>query len=84
MRIYWTDNDTDVDGTIDPTSVTEVTPPTNGSISIDPTTGDITYTPDPNFNGTDIYVYSVCDDDGDCGVARKCRILLHNLLIFNL
>ena len=26
----------------------------------------------------------ICDADGDCGVARKCRILLHNLLIFNL
>ncbi|WP_197505836.1 tandem-95 repeat protein [Urechidicola croceus] len=62
-------NDTDLDGTIDPTSVTEVTPPTNGTIAIDPTTGEVTYTPDANFNGTDTFTYQVCDDDGQCDTA---------------
>ncbi|PIE47930.1 MAG: hypothetical protein CSA40_01990, partial [Flavobacteriales bacterium] len=62
-------NDTDVDGTLDPATVTEVTPPANGTISIDPTTGEITYTPDPDFNGTDTFVYEVCDDDGACDQA---------------
>ncbi|TYP98346.1 gliding motility-associated-like protein, partial [Tenacibaculum adriaticum] len=62
-------NDTDVDGTIDPTSVTEITAPTNGTIAIDPVTGQITYTPNAEFFGTDAFEYSVCDDDGACATA---------------
>ena len=54
-------NDTDVDGNLDETSVTIVTPPSNGTVTIDPVTGEITYTPNPNFNGTDTLIYSICD-----------------------
>jgi gliding motility-associated-like protein len=54
-------NDTDPDGNLDNTSATVVTPPTNGTVTIDPVTGEITYTPDPNFNGTDTLIYSICD-----------------------
>jgi gliding motility-associated-like protein len=57
-----TDNDFDIDGVIDPTTVTEVTPPSNGSITIDPNTGVITYTPNTDFVGTDEFIYSVCDN----------------------
>jgi hypothetical protein len=28
-----------------------------------------TYTPDPNFNGTDTFRYQLCDVDGDCDTA---------------
>ncbi|UPT66743.1 MAG: Ig-like domain-containing protein [Sphingobacteriales bacterium JAD_PAG50586_3] len=54
-------NDTDVDGNLDPTSVTVVDQPNNGTVIIDPVTGDITYTPNPNFNGVDTLIYSICD-----------------------
>jgi VCBS repeat-containing protein len=64
-----TENDTDVDGTIDPTSVTITQQPINGTVSVDPVTGDVTYTPDENFNGTDSFTYQVCDDDGACDTA---------------
>ncbi len=38
------------------------TPPVNGQVStIDPETGVFTYTPDPNFNGTDSFVVTVGD-----------------------
>jgi hypothetical protein len=47
---------------IDPTTVSEVTPPSNGSITIDPNTGVITYTPNTDFVGTDEFTYSVCDN----------------------
>ncbi len=56
------DNDYDIDGTIDPTSVTITSPPANGLLSVNPVTGAITYTPNPNFNGTDSYIYQVCDN----------------------
>jgi large repetitive protein len=54
-------NDTDPDGNLDETSVTVVTPPSNGTVTIDPVTGEVTYTPDPNFNGNDTLIYSICD-----------------------
>ncbi|WP_158277224.1 Ig-like domain-containing protein [Serinibacter arcticus] len=46
---------------LDPASVTVPTGPANGTVDIDPLTGEITYTPDPNFSGTDTYTYSICD-----------------------
>ncbi|HEX6304258.1 MAG TPA: Ig-like domain-containing protein [Anaerolineales bacterium] len=30
---------------------------------------DITYTPAPNYHGSDSYVYNLCDKDGDCSSA---------------
>jgi hypothetical protein len=57
------DNDAnDALGSIDSTSVTIIANPVNGIVSVNPITGEITYTPNPNFNGTDIYVYEVCDN----------------------
>ena len=80
------DNDEDVDGTIDPTSVVFVNRP-NGSIvssdrktltvpgegeyAIDPTTGLVTFTPELNYNGTPTPVeYRVADDDGDTDIGQ--------------
>jgi uncharacterized repeat protein (TIGR02543 family) len=59
-----TANDTDVDGTIDPTTVSIVSGPANGSASVDPVSGDVTYTPDADYNGSDGFTYTVDDDDG--------------------
>ncbi|MEJ2332522.1 MAG: retention module-containing protein, partial [Desulfobulbaceae bacterium] len=47
-----TDNDYDVDGTIDPTTVEIVNNPTNGTV-INNGDGTVTYTPDPNYTGPD-------------------------------
>ncbi|HEX3900825.1 MAG TPA: Ig-like domain-containing protein [Mycobacteriales bacterium] len=46
---------------LDPTSVTQATAPTHGSISIDPTTGAVTYTPTATYTGPDSYQVQVCD-----------------------
>ncbi|MCB0164944.1 MAG: tandem-95 repeat protein [Anaerolineae bacterium] len=62
-------NDSDSDGTIIPGTVSKVSGPANGSISINPSTGAITYTPKANYNGNDSFVYRVCDDDGNCSSA---------------
>jgi gliding motility-associated-like protein/uncharacterized repeat protein (TIGR01451 family) len=32
--------------------------------------GSYTYTPDANYNGTDVFTYQMCDLDGDCSVAK--------------
>ena len=58
------DNDSDVDGTLETATVTVVTLPASGSLSTpDPATGIVTYTPDPGFNGTDTFTYTVNDNN---------------------
>ncbi len=57
-------NDTDAEGTLDPTTVAIRVAPWHGSAMVDPATGMITYTPDANFNGTDTFLYEVFDMDG--------------------
>ncbi|MDF1553455.1 MAG: Ig-like domain-containing protein [Deferrisomatales bacterium] len=55
--------DDDVDGTLDPASVTIMVPPAGGTA--DPQTdGTVTYTPNPGFNGPDSFTYTVADDLG--------------------
>jgi VCBS repeat-containing protein len=54
-------NDTDVDGNLDPTSVTVTTAATNGTTVVNPVTGEITYTPNPSYVGGDSFDYQVCD-----------------------
>lgn len=53
-----TDNDTDVDGPM--VLVTLVTDVANGTLTLNGD-GTFSYTPDPNFNGPDSFVYSYCD-----------------------
>ncbi|MCB8978743.1 MAG: tandem-95 repeat protein [Ardenticatenaceae bacterium] len=53
-------NDTDQDNDI--LSISNVTQPANGTTSIN--NGEILYSPDANFNGTDTFVYTVIDGAG--------------------
>lgn len=57
-------NDTDTDGTLDPSSVGSEILPDSGSIVVDTATGAITYTPNPGFSGIDTFAYFVRDNDG--------------------
>jgi gliding motility-associated-like protein/uncharacterized repeat protein (TIGR01451 family) len=56
------DGDTDPDGTLVMASITIVSAPSNGSLNIDPVTGVVTYTPNPDFNGMDVFQYTVEDN----------------------
>ena len=56
-------NDYDVDGTIDPATVTIVTDPANGT-AVANDDGTVTYAPNPAFIGTDAFSYTVRDDFG--------------------
>ena len=62
-------NDTDLDGDLDPTSVSIIDGPQHGTVEVDPDTGEISYTPDPDYTGTDTFTYQICDLDGNCDTA---------------
>ncbi|MCG9911083.1 MAG: Ig-like domain-containing protein, partial [Flavobacteriales bacterium] len=70
-------NDIDVDGNLDNTSVTIVSGPTNGLVSVNPVTGAVTYTPSLNFNGTDVFTYSICDT----GSPVFCDTAIVNIVV---
>ncbi|MGI0013074.1 MAG: Ig-like domain-containing protein, partial [Nitrososphaera sp.] len=57
-------NDTSLDGRIDVTTVTIVTPPGHGTTSVNTSTGIVTYRPNINFIGVDTFRYSVRSDNG--------------------
>ena len=62
-------NDTDPDGLadIDTASLTILTGPTDGTAAL--VSGDITYLPNPDFDGTDLLTYQVCDFAAACDTA---------------
>src|SRR5206468_1096202 len=59
-------NDTDVDG--DSLTAILVSAPTHGSLGLN-ANGSFTYTPAPNFNGTDSFTYTANDATADSNVA---------------
>ena len=70
VPIFVNDEDLPTTGTL------TATDPANGTVTIDdngtpndPTDDVVTYTPDPDFNGTDSFDYTVCNDTGDCSTA---------------
>ena len=61
-------NDSDVDGTLDTSSVSIVTGPLHGSVTVNGN-GTIDYTADAAYAGADSFQYEVCDNDGACASA---------------
>lgn len=57
-------NDDDIDGSLDPATVTVKQPPGKGSATVN-ADGSITYTPDDGFGGEDSLSYTVKDDRGE-------------------
>ena len=58
-----TDNDTDIDSPIDPTSAAIVATPFNGSL-VNNGDGTFDYTPNAFYNGSDAFTYTITDADG--------------------
>lgn len=65
-------NDSDPDGDLDPassnTTCAGCTIPGNGTLTNNGN-GTFTYTPDADFNGSDSFIYEVCDTSDVCGTA---------------
>ena len=62
-------NDSDPEGNALSLTLTPVTPPSNGVVTLLPD-GNVTYTPNPGFSGVDTFVYEVCDALGACDTAQ--------------
>jgi hypothetical protein len=65
-------NDTDPEGSLDPTSANTTCPtcadPAGGAL-VNNGDGSFDYTPNPDFNGPDSFVYEICDTIGACDTA---------------
>ena len=69
-------NDTDIDNAPLASSVVITSPPANGTVIVNPTTGQVTYTPDPDFNGSDSFSYTVNDPDGSTSNVATVNITI--------
>lgn len=81
------DNDSDVDGTLDPASV-DLVPSTvtidrtvnnaSGTFTANPTSGEVVFQPTANFNGTVTITYSVADNSGARSASATIAITVIN------
>jgi VCBS repeat-containing protein len=62
-------NDSDPDGRIISNTLKIVNGPANGTATINPASAEISYTPNPNFNGQDQLTYRICDNKKACSIA---------------
>jgi len=69
------DNSMDPLHPLQPSTVSVVTGPKNGTATVDPTTGDITYTANAEFYGKDTLFYQVCDNNGPAKCAIAMQII---------
>ncbi|MBS2097973.1 Ig-like domain-containing protein [Carboxylicivirga linearis] len=69
IRTNVVENDNDVDSDLNLNSLEVTIQPQNGTTEVETGTGYIIYTPDANFEGTDLYTYQICDVEGDCSQA---------------
>jgi hypothetical protein len=61
-------NDSDVEGDLDPATAVLASPPANG-VAVANGDGTFTYTPDPDYHGSDSFTYTICDTGGLCDTA---------------
>ncbi|MFK8015340.1 MAG: Ig-like domain-containing protein [Gammaproteobacteria bacterium] len=66
-------NDSDVDSAINPASVSVVTLPLQGTVTVD-ANGRLVYTSTGQFFGDDVLSYQVADTDGDFGAATTVTV----------
>ncbi len=72
-------NDYDTDGTIDPTTVAIVSGPSNGEVSVDSVTGNVTYTPDSEYHGSDSFTYTVEDNESATSNVATVDITINDV-----
>jgi hypothetical protein len=74
VAINLVQNDSDPDGTIEPSTVQVVASPSHGTVTVDPS-GVATYTRDNTFEDKDSFSYSVSDNDGAPSNVAKVTVV---------
>ena len=69
-------NDSDIDGTLVPGSVTIVGAPAHGTVAVTPATGTIVYTHDGSSEVSDSFQYTVDDDEGASSNAATVTVTI--------
>ena len=70
-------NDFDINNDIDPTTLTIVQQPINGTVTI--ANGEVIFSPIGNFVGNDEFVYQICDEQGNCDKATVYINIVENI-----
>ena len=70
-------NDSDADGALNPASVAIISGPSNGSVTVN-ADGTVTYTPNDDYIGADLFTYSVADNDGDVSNIANVSLSVDN------
>jgi hypothetical protein len=72
-------NDTDPDGNnqIDPTSVAIASSPAHGSVQVNPANGQVTYTANADFGGSDSFTYTIKDFPGAVSDPGTVTVVVH-------
>ncbi len=71
-------NDSDTDGYIINSSVNVSIPPEHGNATVNSTTGEISYTPNMGYHGSDFFQYQISDDDNATSHAYVSITIGHN------
>lgn len=72
------ENDTDPTNSLNPSTLTIETQPSNGTLTTDLETGRIIYTPNDNYTGPDSFTYEICNEAGGCDTATVNIIVTTN------
>jgi VCBS repeat-containing protein len=72
-----TENDTDIDGTIDHATITIVAAPVNGTLTVN-ANGTVLYRPKAEFAGTDVFTYQVRDNEGALSNVATVSVTILN------
>lgn len=72
-------NDSDVDGTLVPTTVALLQQPAHGVVSINGVTGALVYTPTANYFGQDTFSYAVKDNEGAISNAASVTVTVNGI-----
>ena len=70
-------NDEDLSDGVDVSSVSVVMQPLHGAVAVSSITGDITYTPNENYNGEDSFTYEVSDTQGSVSAPAMVSIAIN-------
>ncbi len=71
-------NDSDSDGTLKISSLSIISPVSNGTTDINTTTGTVTYTPNDMFVGKDMFTYTIKDNNGSLSNVATVNITVNN------